>query len=288
MSLVKIVTDSTADIPKRVREQLGIEMVSLKVMFGVETYLDAVSISTSQFYEKLIASSSLPTTSQPSPIEFMETYQRVLQKNPGSPIISLHVSSAVSGTFQSALLGSAMLEESSASDSDITVIDTKSASYGAGMLVVRAAEMAAAGGSKEAILAEIERLNKDKKLYFLVDTLEYLQKGGRIGKAAALFGSILNVKPILTLDEDGAVTAVDKVRGTKKAMQRIIELFKQEFGSDPVELMVAWTHKSEAALELAALAQTQLQVRNIKQTEIGASVGTHVGPGTAALFINRV
>ncbi len=99
-----------------------------------------------------------------------------------------------------------------------------------GMLVVKAAEMAAAGESKESILAEIERLNKDKKLFFLVDTLEYLQKGGRIGKAAALFGSILNVKPILSLDDEGTVTAVDKVRGTKKAMHRIMELFKNDFG----------------------------------------------------------
>ena len=103
------------------------------------------------------------------------------------------------------------------------------------MLVVKAAEMAAAGESKESILAEIERLNKDKKLYFLVDTLEYLQKGGRIGKAAALFGSILNVKPILSLDDEGTVTAVDKVRGTKKAMQRIMELFKNDFGSIPLK-----------------------------------------------------
>ena len=286
MSMVKIVTDSTADIPKRVREQLGIEMVSLKVMFGEETYLDAVSISNSQFYEKLIASSTLPTTSQPSPVEFMETYQRILQKNPGSSIISIHLSSAVSGTYQSAVLGSTLLEEPS--DSDITMIDTKSASYGAGMLVVKAAEMAAAGESKESIQAEIERLNKDKKLFFLVDTLEYLQKGGRIGKAAALFGSILNVKPILSLDDEGTVTAVDKVRGTKKAMQRIMELFKNDFGSDPVEMTVGWTHKSEVALELAALAQDQLNVRNIRQTEIGAAIGVHVGPGTAALFINRV
>ncbi len=285
MSMVKIVTDSTADIPKRVREQLGIEMVSLKIMFGEETYLDAVSISNSQFYEKLIASSALPTTSQPSPVEFMETYQRILQKNPGSSIISIHLSSAVSGTYQSAVIGSTMLEEPN--DSEITIIDTKSASYGAGMLVVKAAEMAAAGESKESILAEIERLNKDKKLYFLVDTLEYLQKGGRIGKAAALFGSILNVKPILSLDYEGTVTAVDKVRGTKKAMQRIMELFKNDFGSDPVEMTVGWTHKSEV-LELAALAQDQLNVRNIRQTEIGAAIGAHVGPGTAALFINRV
>ena len=172
-----------------------------------------------------MASPSLPTTSQPAPIEFMETYERILSENPESSIISIHISSAVSGTYQSAVIGSTMLDEPK--EHHITVIDSKSASYGAGMLVVRAAEMAAAGESKEAILQEIDRLNKDKRLYFLVDSLEYLQKGGRIGKAAALFGSILSIKPILTLDEDGGVTAIDKVRGTKKAMERFIELFRE-------------------------------------------------------------
>ncbi|BBH19657.1 fatty acid-binding protein DegV [Paenibacillus baekrokdamisoli] len=286
MSQVKIVTDSTSDIPKRVREQLDIEMVPLQVIFGEETYLDAKTISASQFYEKLMASTTLPTTSQPSPAEFEETYQRILQKNPGSPIISIHISSAISGTYQSAVLGSTLLEEPS--ERDITVIDSKSASYGAGMLVVKAAEMAAAGESKEAILKEIDRISKDQRLYFFVDSLEYLQKGGRIGKAAALFGSILNIKPILSLDEAGTVIVIDKVRGTNKAMSRFIELFKHDFGNDPVEMTVAWSFKSEVALELAALAQTQLNVRNIRQTEIGAVIGTHVGPGTAALFISRV
>ncbi|MBW7458965.1 DegV family protein [Paenibacillus sepulcri] len=284
MGTVKIVTDSTSDIPRRVREQLGIDMVPLKVMFGEQTYQDAVSIGNNEFYEKMAASQSLPTTSQPSPVEFMEVYSRLTKQTPGVSVISIHLSSAVSGTYQSASLGASLLEE----EGDITVIDSKSASYGFGMLVVKAAEMAAAGSSKEEILAEIDRLAKDRRLYFLVDTLEYLKRGGRIGKAAALFGSILNVKPILSLDDSGEVTAIDKVRGQKKAMQRVIDLFKQDFGNDPIEIMVAWAYKSDNALELAALAQAQLNVRNIKQTEIGAVIGTHVGPGTAALFINRV
>ncbi|QYR23707.1 DegV family protein [Paenibacillus sp. sptzw28] len=284
MRTVKIITDSTSDIPVHVRKQLGIEIVPLKVIFGEESFLDTVTISTQQFFEKLTASSVLPTTSQPSPIEFMEAYDRILKQQPDVSIISLHLSSAVSGTYQSAVLGSSLLE----GNGDVTVIDTKSASYGFGMLAVKAAEMAAAGESKESILAEIDRLNSDRKLYFLVDTLEYLQKGGRIGKAAALFGSILNIKPILSLDSDGEVTAIDKVRGQRKAMQRIIDLFKKDFGSDPVEITVGWTYNSDIALELASLAQSQLDVRNVNQTEIGPVIGTHVGPGTAALFINRV
>ncbi|NBD26449.1 DegV family protein [Paenibacillus glycinis] len=284
MSGVKIVTDSTADIPKRVREQYGIEMIPLKVMFGEESYLDGISLTNDQFYGRLVSSATLPTTSQPSPMEFTETYQRLSKQYPDSPILSIHISSALSGTYQSAVLGSTLMEE----QGDVTVLDSKTVSYGLGMLVVKAAEMAAAGASKDEIVAAVEAMARDKKIYFLVDTLEYLQKGGRIGKAAALFGSILNIKPILTIDPEGEVSAVDKVRGTKKAMQRIIDLLKDEYGSDPLDMTVGWTRKRELALELAALAQGQLNVRNIRQTEIGAVIGTHAGPGAAALFITRV
>ncbi|AZN42066.1 DegV family protein [Paenibacillus albus] len=284
MSAVKIITDSTADVPKRVREQLGIEMVPLKVLFGEESFLDTVTITNNEFYERLAKSELLPKTSQPSPTEFMEMYERQLAQKPDQSIISIHLSSALSGTYQSAVLGSTLLETAN----DITVIDSKSASFGCGMLAVTAAEMAAAGESKERILAKIDEMIKNRKVYFLLDTLDYLQKGGRIGKAAALFGSILNIKPILTIDQEGEVSAVDKVRGTKKAMQRIVDLFKQEYGDDAVEMTVGWTHKSDLAKELAALAQTQLKVVTIRQTEIGSVIGTHAGPGAAALFITRV
>lgn len=284
MGNVRIVTDSTADIPNDVLERLGIERVSLKVIFGEQAYLDSVEINSSQFYEKLIGSSILPTTSQPSPLEFMEMYENILQQEPDSSIISIHLSAALSGTYQSAMLGNSMLE----GEGDVTVVDSKSASYGFGMMVIKAAEMAAAGKSKEEILTEIERLRLDKRIYFLVDTLEYLQKGGRIGKAAALFGSILNVKPILTVDEEGMVSAIDKVRGQKKAIQRIVDLLKREYGGDPINMMIGWGHKKELAMELAELAKSELNVRSVDETEIGPVIGTHVGPGTAALFINRV
>ncbi|WP_219837719.1 DegV family protein [Paenibacillus sp. R14(2021)] len=284
MSAVKIVTDSTADVPKRVKEQYGIEVVPLKVIFGDEDFLDGVTITNSQFYDRLTSSAALPTTSQPSPIEFTEMYERMNKQYADSPIISVHLSSALSGTYQSALLGSTLMEESG----DITVIDSKSASYGIGMLAVKAAEMAAVGASKADIIAKLEFMIEDSRVYFLVDTLEYLQKGGRIGKAAALLGSILNIKPILTIDKDGEVSAIDKVRGTKKAMQRMIDLLKQDFGSDPVDMTIGWTQKKELALELGVLAQGQLNIRSIGQTEIGAVIGTHAGPGAAALFITRV
>lgn len=284
MGKVRIVTDSTADIPLEERERLGISMVPLKVIFGEETYLDAVTIQSEQFYEKLIQSPVLPTTSQPSPMEFAEVYERLLEEDADSPIISIHLAAVLSGTYQSAVIAQSMLGNSA----DVTIIDSRSASFGFGLRVIKAAEMAQAGESKERILAEIERLEKDLGLYFLVDSLEFLQKGGRIGKASALIGSILNIKPILSLDKDGSVLPTDKVRGSKKAMGRIAELLKQSFGSDPVALTIAWTYGKETAMELGERIKNELNVRETSFTTIGAVIGTHTGPGTSAVFVYRV
>ncbi|MFD2116902.1 DegV family protein [Paenibacillus yanchengensis] len=285
MSKVRIVVDSTADMPLEEREQFGITMIPLKIHFGEDTLLDAVTMSTEQFYERLIQSPVLPTTSQPSPIEFTQVYEQILKEDPGAAIISIHLAAVLSGTYQSATIAQSMLED----EADITVIDSKSASYGIGLQVIRAAEMARDGHSKEDILAEIQRLQDGLQLYFLVDTLEYLQKGGRIGKAAALFGSLLNIKPILTLDESGQVMPKEKVRGSKKAMARIVELLKEEFGSDSVHLILAFTKNKEAAvMELGERMKQELNVKKISYTTVGAVIGTHTGPGTSAVFMYRV
>ncbi|WP_424765849.1 DegV family protein [Paenibacillus sp. sgz302251] len=284
MGKVRIVTDSTADIPAEVRERLGIVMVPLKVLFGEETYLDALTIDGDRFYEKLTQASALPTTSQPSPQEFLDVYERLLAEDADSPIISIHLSSALSGTYQSAVIAHSMLEQ----DSDITLIDSKSASYGFGMRVVKAAEMAQAGESKERIIEAHDKLQRDTQLYFLVDTLEYLQKGGRIGKASALIGSILNIKPILSLDPTGVVIAVDKMRGSKKAIARIIELLKQEFGDEPVNVTMAWAQSNETGRELGELVKSQFNVQEIDWTTIGSVIGTHTGPAVSAVFMRRL
>ncbi len=173
-------------------------------------------------------------------------------------------------------------------DADITIMDSRSASYGFGMRVVMAAEMAQAGESKERIIEEIERLERNTNLYFLVDTLEYLQKGGRIGKASALIGSILNIKPILSLDQDGVVTAVDKVRGSKKAMTRIVELLKETYGDEPVGITMAYSFRKDSAEELYELLKSRFNVRSVGWTTIGAVIGTHTGPGTSAVFMYRM
>ncbi len=284
MGKVRIVTDSTADIPLEERERLGITMIPLKIHFGEETYLDAVTIGADEFYKKLKASSALPTTSQPSPLEFSEVYERILTEEPDTSIISIHLASVLSGTYQSATIAQSMLEGSV----DISVVDSKSASFGIGCQVVRAAEMAEAGHSKREILDELKRLREGLHLYFLVDTLEYLQKGGRIGKASALIGSILNIKPILTLDDNGGVMPKEKVRGTKKAMNRIIELLKEDFGDAPVCMILAWTDEKAVTMELEERLKQEMNIKHISYTTVGAVIGTHTGPGTSAVFMYKV
>lgn len=284
MGKVRIVTDSTADIPQEERERLGIAMIPLKVHFGEETYLDAVTIGAEQFYKKLIQSPILPTTSQPSPVEFTEVYEKLLAEEPDTSIISIHLAAVLSGTYQSATIAQSMIE----GEADIVLVDSKSASFGIGYLAVKAAEMAQAGRSKDEIVNELHRLQEGFNLYFLVDTLEYLQKGGRIGKASALIGSILNIKPILTLDKEGGVFPVDKVRGSKKAMGRIVELLKKDFGDDPVGLTLAWTDDKTVAMELGERIKSELNVKQVGYTTVGSVIGTHTGPGTSAVFMYKV
>ena len=180
------------------------------------------------FIEKLVHSDVLPTTSQPSPAEFLETYKSILAEDPDAHIISVHISSALSGTYQSAQLAQNLLGD----DAPVTLLDSRTTSYMLGWMAVTMAKAAADNESVEACVQKAERIRRSTSLYFLVDTLEYLQKGGRIGKAAAVAGYLLNIKPILSIDPEGEVTSVDKVRGSKRAIDRIIGLLQRRHSPD--------------------------------------------------------
>lgn len=285
MGKIRIVTDSTADIPIELREKHGITMISLKVLFGEETYLDAVDMTPAQFYARLKSSPVMPTTSQPSPADFVEVYEALLKEDPTGPILSFHLASVLSGTYQAATIAKSMLEEAG---EHIHVIDSCSASYGHGMQVILAAELAESGASVEEILAAIDKRKQSCHIYFLVDTLDYLQKGGRIGKAAAMIGSLLNIKPILSLEPSGAVTSVEKARGSKKAMAKIVELLKHHYGNDEVVLIVAGTDDEAVANELETRVKAELNVKEVGYTTVGTVIGTHTGPGTSAVFLYKV
>lgn len=286
MKQVIIVADSTADVPKAMVEEYGIHIVPMRLSFGNETFVEGVDITVEEFYDRLSKSRELPTTSQTSPSQYVEVYRNLMQQYPESSIVSIHISSGMSGTYQSALLAKTMIEEERGEDTDITVIDSLCATYGFGLQVVLAARMAKAGASVEAIKAEVDRVGKARQLYFLVDVLEYLQKGGRIGKAAAILGTLLNIKPILSVDDEGVIYAVDKVRGHKKAVSRVIELFVKDYGDQKdINIAVCDCVNPEGAEEILRLMGEHFTIHEVVRTSIGAVVGTHVGPGTVATFI---
>jgi len=283
MNRTVIVTDSTSDIPPAMAEALGIEVVPLTLMFGEEAYRDNLDMTPEQFYERLPRTAQLPTTSQPSPVEYMNVYRNILERYPDSPILSFHISSGLSGTYQSAVLAKSMLEEEG---EGITVVDSLSASYGFGFMVTQAARLSAEGKGPQEILEAVERLRQSRKLYFLVDTLEYLQKGGRIGKASAILGTLLNIKPILSIDAEGIIYAVEKVRGRKKAVARMIELFKEDLQDvNNINVAVGHTAEPESAREFLKELAGHFTLEEQVLTNIGPVVGSHVGNGTLAVFI---
>jgi DegV family protein with EDD domain len=282
MSTVKVVTDSTADIPADLAEHLDITVVPLNVHFGSEQYLDGVDIQADEFYDKLQSSNELPTTSQPSPATFVDTYKSLSSSTEEEvDIISIHLSAALSGTYQSASLAQNMVED----DANVHVLDSKKASYATGMIAVAVAEAARAGKSMDECLRLAKHCIENCVVYFLVDSLHYLQKGGRIGKASAVLGSVLNIKPILSLDEQGEVYAADRVRGNKKALQRIIHHLRDFADQNPVRMGISHAQAPEEAVRVQKQLQEHFSVQDTVLTTIGPVIGTHVGPQTLAIMM---
>lgn len=274
---MRVITDSTADLPESILEEYKIEMVPLKVHFGEEQLLDWVDLKPDNFYDKLQKSNILPRTSQPSPAEFVEKYK---QQDNNDVIFSIHISSQLSGTYQSAMMAKDMLP-----DMDIVVVDTKLGSVSHGMVVLEVARAVKEGKSKEEILSLIDYLLANIKMFFMVDTLEYLQKNGRIGKAQALLGGLLKMKPILTL-VDGTVTPKDKVRGHQKALDRLVGLCLEEYGSDkPVQVAILHGNVLEEALKVKDKVEKTFNNDEIIITVLGAVIGSHIGPGAVGIMM---
>jgi len=282
---IHVVTDSGADLSADVRQRLGIHVVPLTVQFGDEIFKDGVEISTAEFYAKLESDDQMASTCQPSPSDFVAMYERIAQ--PGDTIISVHLSSKMSGTYQSAVLASTML------DLDVTIkaVDSKAASMGLGLVAVTAAEGVRDGKDLDTILADVQHTIDSLQVYFVVDTLEYLKKNGRIGLASALVGTLLNIKPILTL-VDGQVAPFEKIRGKAKALKRIQELVEEFRGKFPDHKIRAALSHAENPAEAVRLAQVLSELLpldgEVLLGEIGSTIGVHTGPGVVALFLYAV
>jgi DegV family protein with EDD domain len=284
MGKVKIVTDSTADIPADLQKELDITVVPLKVHFGEETYEDGVNLTADEFYTKLAEAESIPTTSQPTPHQFETKYRHLFEKMDKPDIISIHLSSKLSGTFQSAYIASQTLGD----DVPVTVVDSKRASYAIGIIVVEVAALAKEGASKEKCLERVNELLDDTSVFFMVDTLEYLEKNGRIGKASAVLGSLLKIKPILSLTAEGEVYPFEKVRGQKKAINRIIQEFQDRYGRDEIHVGISHAQSEPDAEAFMKQMHEHFSIKKETITNIGPVIGTHVGPGTVSVSVTRI
>ncbi|MBM2821862.1 MAG: DegV family protein [Thermoleophilia bacterium] len=272
-----VVLDSTSDYPEAPSRFPNMRFVPLYVRFGDDTYRDYVELGPAEFYEKLRTSPVTPATAQPTPQDFVDAYEGLASYE---RIYSLHVSSKVSGTFSSAELAAQEI-----GGDRIRVVDSLTASLAIAMLSHAIQRRLARGTTDEEIEALIGRFRRDAEVLFTVETLEYLQRGGRIGRAAALAGSLLNVRPILGVD-DGVVVAVSRVRGRPKALAEFERRFV-EATTDGPGLRVAIAH-ADAAEWVGTLSEIVWRVRPKAEIEftasLGAVVGTHAGPGAVGFF----
>ena len=268
---ITLISDSTMDLSPENVEKYNIKIVPLKVIFGEEVYKDYFEMQGRKFYEKLMPSKEIPKTSQPSPNDFVEEYKKYKYDT----IISIHISSKFSGTYQSACIARNILAEQ-----DITVIDSKSTSLGLGLMLIKIAKMIKEGRKKEEIITTIYRIIEQIKVFFTVDDLIYLERGGRIGKAQAFLGSLLEIKPILFL-KDGEIIPYEKVRTKKKLVQRMFEILKYYVGDGKgYMLAIGDANVPEIKEEIYNEVKRNYNFDEIILSEIGAVIGTHTGPGT--------
>lgn len=275
--MVKIITDSTADFTAAEAAELGIDIVHLRTRFGDEEYVDGIGLSPMQFYEKLVESDVMPCTSQPSPAEFESAFSAALET--ADEVVAITISAELSGTYQSAVIAAGGF------DGRVRVVDSRSASIGEQILVRYAARLASEGrpaAGIESLLAE----NRSRICVLaLLDTLEYLKRGGRISAAVAFAGGVLSIKPVVTL-RDGAVALVGKARGSKNGGNLLNQLVEKHGIDFSMPYLLGYTGLSDALLmkyvsDSAALWRSHAD--ELPVTSIGSVIGTHAGPGGIAV-----
>lgn len=270
-----IVTDSTAYIPKEVREKLNIHMIPLNVIFGNETYEEENEISAADFYE-MVKNKELPTTSQPSVGQFIALFEK-LAKDYDS-VISIHLSSGISGTFQGAVAAGSMVE-----NIEVFPFDSEISCMVQGFYVIEAAEMAAAGKTPQEIMSRLEEMKNSIRAYFMVDDLSHLQRGGRLSSAQALIGSLLQVKPLLHF-VDKMIVPFEKIRTRKKALKRIVDLLESDaMSGEPYRAVIIHANQEEEANEWKEELEAQFPNVEFMVSYFGAVIGTHLGEGSMGL-----
>jgi len=274
---IKIITDSMCDVPKPYLDKYNIRVMPLTVHFGDETYRDGIDLTLPEFLKKLEMSETLPTTSQVPPMEFYEAFREEAEK--GNDIIAILGSSELSGTYNSAVIAKEQLK-----DAKIRVIDSRGITLGAGMLVIKAARLVEQGLGFDEVTENIEASSYRMKHLLIVDTLKYLQKGGRLSLSASVLGSILNIKPILTMT-DGKLELFEKARGIRKAITVVMDTIKDNgWTLDGKVIGINHIDDAEHMAMLEEEITREYKVKEIIRGEVGSVVATHGGPGAVAVY----
>lgn len=279
---IRIITDSTSDISLEEAKKMNITIVPLKVIFGDKEYREGIEINIDRFYQKLVQAEKLPTTSQPSPDDFVEYFNQA--KEAGDSVIVLLIAAKLSGTVQSAMIAKEMAEYS-----DIHVVDSLTTTIGLRFLVEHSVKLRDQGFTADQIFEAVELL-KDRIVFLaMVDTLEYLYKGGRLSKSSAILGSLLKFKPIIKV-KDGAIGVVGKERGTNKGIAKILETIDEYGAIDqgfPVNF--GFTAENSKSVILQEKVIEKYKIKNMGMYPVGCVVGTHAGPGACVIaYIKQV
>lgn len=280
MSKVMVVTDSTSNIPAEILDSSPIRVLPLQVIWGDQILRDGVDIQPNEFYTRLKDAKVLPTTSQTTPEEFKQTYAQLIEE--GYEILSVHISSKLSGTMDSAIQAKRAFPTAK-----IELVDSLSTSMAMGFHVLAAARVAAAGGTLHDCKAVAEKAKEQTGVYFTLNTLEFLQRGGRIGGAAAFLGTVLNLKPILSLEE-GQIEAVERVRTLNKSIDRLLDLVESKLDHEPGPVRLCAIHgnsfeEANMLLNKAIKRFSHSLVRETLISDISPVLGTHTGPGALGL-----
>jgi DegV family protein with EDD domain len=267
---IKIVTDSTADLPLQLANELGITVVPVYLRFGDEVYRDRVDISEDEFYQRLLHDPVHPSTMQPSPQDFVHVYDGLAQEANG--IISIHVTSKISGTYNSALQGKKLVEKKC----PIEVIDSQVVTMGLGQLAMAANTIAESGKSLQQVAEQVRRMIPSIHILGLLDTLKYLALGGRIGKVQALLGSILSVRPMLTM-KDGELVPAGRVRNRNRGIDRLFNFVKNAV--DVQDLAIVYNTTPDEAQALLRRMDSIFPKERITLARLGPALGVHAGPG---------
>lgn len=276
--MLRIVTDGAADLPDGWEEEFDIQIIPINIHFGEETFLQYIEMDLERFYNKIDSGSVFPKTSQPSPHQFSEFYKTIARE--GDTILSIHVTSKLSGTFASAVSAAEDLK----GKFNIIPFDSAAGSLGIAFMCREARQLDRAGKSVEEIVDHLEVVRNKVEVILTLDTLEYARRSGRVGALSAALASMLNVKPIARL-ENGVLEMVDRVRTRRSALERVLEMGKGAFGDRPVHLGVVNARDPESAMNLLGEAKKLFNHKDVVQSDLSVSLAINLGPGTVGLVL---